>query len=564
MSKAVLYTLAQAAAVGEPELATQPAAAFDPLQRPFVKLAVKRAIAKARASTKSENGEHILRLAFLQTHGSAPQSVDDEEAVKAAFEQKARPFETAKKPTRVVTMIVVALGLLGIAGGLYLKFRASDDERFLKSPLGLAFSLPLSRYSTGQDAKADDARLEILSEPVKDQIGDKAFSMLEDALDARGAFVGSKEPFPIAAKAASSKGAAFNEALEKKGLPAFLVLEPLQTDVGVKKLIYYAYHVQERAELGVGDQKLKVVWGYRMDDAGGFGWVSINVPQGSDYAVVNLSEKSELWTQLIVPHIVRQTASGQITQGAPEEMTALEKRLRTVMKDELRECVKIEDAAVERIASLLEQRHDRYVSVEKSFKIVLDKKTVFQNPTKRVELDKMRNDPLVDEAIRWDDKLRDEYEPVTKAIAPFAALDEEIFLYGLLLERSNKPQEAGPDAVDTSKFAGRYRTAGMLSAFGHERACYALDLHQFVFQALQDKTSWGRREARVAALSGILGELGLATVDQWYDGRLDEKLLATALDEALRKKPGELRAAAKAAYVKEFGADPEMYKREKK
>ena len=168
MSKAVLYTLAQAAMVGVPELATQPAAAFDPLQRPFVKLAVKRAISRARATTKSENGEHILRLAFLQTHGSAPAAVDDEEAVKTAFEQRSKLFENALKPTRRVTMLVLLATLAGIGVGAWLVFRPSADERFLKSPLGIAFGLPLSRYSTGQDAKAEDSRRDILSEPVKD------------------------------------------------------------------------------------------------------------------------------------------------------------------------------------------------------------------------------------------------------------------------------------------------------------------------------------------------------------------------------------------------------------
>lgn len=572
MRDSVLYTLAQAATAGMPELATQPASVFDPLLRPFIKMQVRSAITKASTSTKLSNGEHILRLAFLQKLGPLPKdvSVDDEAAVTTAFEASSKPWEQTRKPRRLITLLV-ALGILAGAGLLlFLKLRPSNEARFISSPLGIALAEPLTRFSDGNaSSKREAARKDILAEPVRKQIGDEAFKLLEIALDGPSEFTTSKNPPEEDGKVLADKAKAFNEALEKQKIPGFLGVDSAARKDDTRTAGLFAMQVHERAKVTVNDKTLDVTWGYRLDE-GRVGRARVARPLGADWAFVNLDTVANIWPKLIIPTVMLQKPSGNMKE-ASKEMMDFEKLVGKIIREDIRSCVGVDDATMERLTDEIQQRDDRYKQVEKNFKLEdkMDKPTIFQTPAARVELNKMKDDALVAEALEWDDRLRSDYDPITKVLAPFARAEEELYLYGLLAEekivadtpKEDTPDEDDPDAPRPPNSGPKLLTstislAGRLAALSRESKCYKLEsayhLYQSVIYLMKED---------VYLLGSLLGELGLATHETWGARGINQTLLGSTLTEALGKSPAEIRAAAAKAYEKWFGHGPMEYKR---
>lgn len=571
MRDAVLYTLAQAATAGMPELATQPASVFDPLLRPFIKMQVRAAITRASTSTKLANGEHILRLAFLQKLGPLPKDVgpDDEAAVTKAFDAGAKPWEQTRKPRRLLTLLV-ALGVLAGAGLLlFLKLRPSDEARFISSPLGLALAEPLTRFSDGNaSSKREAARKDILAEPVRKQIGDEAFKLLEIALDGPTEFTTSKNPPEEDGKVLADKAKAFNDALEKQKIPGFLGVEMSARKDDTRTAGLFAMQVHERAKVTVNDKTLDVTWGYRLDE-GRVGRARVARPLGADWAVVSLDVVANIWPKLIIPTVMLQKSSGSMKE-ASKEMLDFEKLVGKIIREDIRSCVGVDDATMERLTDEIQQRDDRYKQVEKNFKLEdkMDKPTIFQTPAARVELNKMKDDALVAEALEWDDRLRSDYDPISKVLAPFARAEEEFYLYGLLAEekivdgasKEDAPEEEDPDAPRRSPspklLSSTISLAGRLAALSRDSKCYKLEsayhLYQSVIYLMKED---------VLMLGSLLGELGLATHETWGTRGINQTLLGSTLTEALGKSPAELRAAAAKAYEKWFGHGPMEYKR---
>lgn len=572
MRDAVLYTLAQAATAGMPELATQPANVFDPLLRPFIKMQVRSAISKAASSTKLQNGEHILRLAFLQKLGPLPQEVgvDDEAAVSKAFEAQAKPWEQARKPRRLLTLLVAVSVLAGAGLLLYLKLRPSNEARFISSPLGLALAEPLTRFSEGNESsKREAARKDILAEPVRKQIGDDAFKLLEIALDGPSEFTTSKNPPEQDGKTLADKAKAFNEALEKQKIPGFLGVEANARKDDTRTAGLFALQVHERAKVTVNDKTLDVTWGYRLDE-GRAGRARVARPLGADWAVVNLDTVANIWPKLIIPTVMLQKASGNMKEAA-KELLDFEKLVGKIIREDIRSCVGVDDATMERLTDEIQQRDDRYKQVEKNFKLEdkMDRPTIFQTPAARVELNKMKDDPLVAEALEWDDRLRSDYDPITKVLAPFARAEEESYLYGLLAEEKivakSEPKEPEEDDLEARPRRGRrppvdtlstISLAGRLAALSREGKCPKLETAYHLYQSVLNLSP-----EDVMVLGSLLGELGLATDETWAPYGINQSLLGSTLAEALGKSPADIRAAAVKAYEKWFGHAPLEYKR---
>src|SRR5262249_20373178 len=94
LERATLDVLANAAEIGLPDAVDAPAVAYDPSLRPFLRRRVRRAVTGASARTTMTAGDHVLRLAFIGAHPSAPATLDpnDARAVGQTFDELASPY----------------------------------------------------------------------------------------------------------------------------------------------------------------------------------------------------------------------------------------------------------------------------------------------------------------------------------------------------------------------------------------------------------------------------------------------------------------------------------------
>lgn len=556
MRDAVLYTLAQAALGGSVELATAPASAADPLVRPFVRSQVKAAIEAARSMTKEPQDEHLLRLAFLIKLGPlAPGlSPDDVRGVAAAFASEAKRYEEPRRPRRSFTLAVLAC--LVAAGGVvaFFALRKPADARFLESSFGVALAEPLTELGLADETKKrEEAREAIVSDGVRSQLGDETFSLLQAALDAPDTYLQSKAPYEDATAELARTVDDLNDALEKDRVPAFLAVETREGDIGQRRAALYAFTVRQRADVSVRGASLRVMWGYRMDNIGA-GWLTVMHTPGSRWARVNLDIVSEVWSDLLVPVVLREKPSRIGGKSSGEDSRALEKTLRGILREDLRSCVGIDDATFARLADLIEQRDSRYEILKKQFKFYRGTLSAVQTPAARLRIARIGKDPMIDQALEYDARLRAEIDPLTKAIEPFALAAEERAVYAELTKEKLLPEHEalGSDGA----------IAGTLALISHPRTCYRFDLASVVLEIAGDWGQWGRAHPGVTVLDGLLTELELGGAKDWFpDKGFQEAGLAVALDKLMKKPEADVQKAAARAYKKLFGADPSDYVR---
>ncbi len=556
MRETVLYTLAQAALGGEAELATAPASAADPMLRPFVKAQVRSAIRAAREAAKGQGDEHVLKLAFLLKLGPlAPGlAADDARGVAAAFAAEAKPYEAPRKPSRVLTLLVLAGAVAAIGAVLFFKLRPAADARFVESPLGVALAEPLTELSLADETKKKEkARAEVLSDDVKSQLGDETFALLQTAIDAPDVYLQSKSEYEAASADLAKSVDDLDDALEKAQIPAFLAVEPREGSIGQRRATLHAFVVRERADVSVRGANVKVVWGYRLDNLGS-GWFTVMRTPGSSWVRVNLDMVSEVWSDLLVPVLARDKPSRIGGKSSHEDTRALEKTIRTAMRDDLRTCVGIDDPTFARLADAIEQRDSRFEILKDKFKFYRGTFSVVLTPATRKGIQKIGEDAMIDQALDWDSRLRTELDALTKAIEPFALVAEERGVYAeLTKEKFLAEHEA---------LAGDGVVAGTLAVLSHPRRCYRFDLAHVVLEMLGDFREWRRTHPAVTVLGGLLGELGLGAAADWFPEKgLDEPALMVALDKLMQKPEGDVQAAAKRAYRTYFGADPAAYER---
>jgi hypothetical protein len=559
MRDLVLYTLAQAALGGEIELATAPASAADPLLRPLVRARVRSAVAAARGATKVAADDHVLRLAFLLALGPlAPGlSADDQRGVASAFAVDAKPYEAPRAPSRKISLAVLGMVLALVGLAAYIKLRPSADARFLESPLGVAFADPLTELGLADETKKHEkARGEILSDGVRSQLGKETFGLLEAAIAAPEAYRQSKAPYEEASGDLAQTIDALNDAFEKDAVPAFLAADPREGSIGQRDTVLYGYNVRERANVTVRGATVKVMWGYRVDNLGA-GWGTVMRSPGSSWARVNLDIVSEVWSDLLVPVVVREKPSVIGEKSMPEELRSLEKVLRTAMREDLRSCVGIDDETLARVTDAIEQRESRHDILKKRFKFHRGTSSVFQTPAARNAIAKIADDPMIEQALEWDSRLRADAEPLTKTLEPFALVAEERALYAELTKERLLPEYEA--------LGGDARVAGTLALLSHPRRCYRFDLAHVIFDLLADWSRWEQAHPSLTILSGLLGELELGTPDKWFSVRgVGIRAVSEALEKVMKMPEADVQQAAKRAYRRYFGGDPSAYERTKR
>jgi hypothetical protein len=307
VDRATLDVLAHGAYVGILEAVLVPVSAHDPLLRPAIRRRVEAALDKARAKTKREDAEHVLRLAFLLAHPDAPSELaaDDDKAVGELFEKLAAPLlpaparsrtpgpagayreaaaerasveeEAPRLRKRRFWPATTAVGLLVLAGAATAAAVAivpslvpTPKERFQKTALGAALGDDLSTVvanagPSGDAAAVDASMARLTSAAVKRQAGDDAIVRLTEALDAVPAVTGS--PLEDVDEAAAPVFRAVNqanEALRARGVPALLHAYA-SGSAGKYRVWLTSYFVERRSGLEVGGLAVDVAWGRRLD-----------------------------------------------------------------------------------------------------------------------------------------------------------------------------------------------------------------------------------------------------------------------------------------------------------
>lgn len=580
MSDKLLYVLAQAGYAGEMEYALMPARVADPLARPFLKSAVRSAIKRAEAATKEQKSDHVLRLAFLLEAKKAPTGEganDDVEAVRAAFLEHAKPYETTRKTSYLFTPLL-AVGVLAAAGTVaYLKLRPSANESFMSSPFAIAVGQPLTDFVGAK--KHDEGKKILLSDPVKDQLGD-TWGLWKDTIEGPSKLYESGANFADVAKTIQKTTSDLNDALAKKKLPVYVSLQPKEAS---KSHSFIAFEVVDRASVKVGDKDVRVVEGYRMDDVDD-GWQLVDQSEGSDWVRVNLSLYSHYWLDLIAPSVYRGKPISVLTTAG--DGPKLDKALSTAFKGEINQCVGLDDQALDALSVAVEERRPRFENIAKKFKSYDDtprNKPIFLTPAVRSDMTKA----LKDEAnplLEWEDRVRARVADYSKVLVEFARADEYAWIYGHQnFETPIEPPPADDSARQRKRGANvaKYNDlAGWLAFLASKPKCYRLGLSYAILQAARTREGAGGRDVRTLrelaadfpdfpadwvfdkALTMTDGPLGvdLALFLVLSELALDTNPVsgATAL---LKKSDDEIQAAAAKAYEKRFGHAPKPYAR---
>ncbi|MFO0616270.1 MAG: hypothetical protein U0414_26990 [Polyangiaceae bacterium] len=575
MSDKLLYVLAQAGYAGEMEYALMPARVADPLLRPVLKSSVRSAIKRAEAATKEQKSDHVLRLAFLLEAKKVPEgtSNDDVGAIQAAFAEHAKPYEAVRKTSWSMTPLLVVAGLAAGGTVAYLQLKPTANESFMSSPFAIAVAQPLTDFVGAK--KHEDGKKILLSDPVKDQLGD-TWPLWRDTIEGPAKLYESGANFPEVAKAVQKTTSDLNDALAKKKLPVYVSLQPKEAS---KSHTFIAFEVVDRATAKIGDKSLRIVEGYRMDDVDD-GWQLVAQSEGSDWVRVNLSLYSHYWLDLIAPSVYRGKPISTVPTSG--EGPKLDKALSAAFKGEINQCIGLDDKALDALSVAVEERRPRFETIAKKFKAYDDaprNKPIFLTPAVRADMTKA----LKDEAtplLEWEDKVRAKVTDYSKVLVEFARADEHAWIYAHQNLETPPPPPKGDEGQDRPKrpmLAPKYNDlAGWLAFLASKPKCYRLGLSYVILLATKPHEGGTKTVAELQqdfpdfpadwvfdkgltlidgpggldlAVYLVLGELGLDT---------NPLVGATAL---LKKTDEEIQAAAQKAYEKRFGHAPTAYAR---
>lgn len=587
MSDRLLYVLAQAGYAGEMEYALMPARVADPLVRPFLKGAVRSAIKRAESATKEQKSDHVLRLAFLLEAKKARPAVladganDDVDAVKAAFVEHAKPYETPRKTSYLLTPLL-AVGILAGAGTVaYLKLKPTANESFMSSPFAIAVAQPLTDFVGPK--KHEEGKKILLSDPVKDQLGD-TWGLWKDTIEGPAKLYESGANFAEAAKAVQKTTSDLNDALAKKKLPVYVSLQPKEAS---KSHTFISFEVVDRASVKVGDKALRVVEGYRMDNVDD-GWQLLAQSEGSDWVRVNLSLYSHYWLDLIAPSVYRGKPISTLPSSG--DGPKLEKALAAAFKGEINTCIGLDDKALDALSIAVEERRPRFDNIAKKFKSYDDtprNKPIFLTPAVRYDM----TTALKDEAnplMEWEDKVRAMVGDYSKVLVEFARADEFAWIYAK--QNLETPPPPGNDENTGRPKRGanvaKYNDlAGWLAllASGPSRGgpkCYRFALSYAILNMAKARDSAGGADTR--SLKELANDFRDFPADWVFDKALTMSDGPTGVDLALflvltelaldtdpilggaallKKTDEEIQAAAAKAYEKRFGHPPTAYAR---
>ncbi len=595
LENATLDVLARAAEIGLPEAAGVPASSYDPFLRPFIRKNVRRAIADASAATKSARGDHVLRLAFLRAHPSAPAAIDpdDARAVNDAFEALAKPFlperpaakpappgggayrvapadrsaeaiEAPPRPKRkawpvTLSLIAVLIASALVTGTLVVGpyVLPSPMQRFGRTPFGKALGEPLTDAVVAAGAKGTatrrtETRAAMLSPEIEKQIGAAAYGDLTSMLDAiPDAVRSSAESTDDALRPLLVHLNALDADLAKAHVPALLHAYASGTS-GKRSVWVTSYFVEDRSEILVGDQPRRAARGRRMDE---LNLLDSALYKGDleDWAIVSLDHMDEQLVQVLLTPLAKGTPMGpeEWSDADKSPSAELARTASALVTSEVRAFAKLEPADAQTLHSAIARRNDAMVSMNKMGIDVEATSRIRLSPSLVRNLDRMSGTAfekkLADEVLRIDGRMKVYARPLAPVIAELARIQEDQFA-GRLAEQKTK--EAGTD-VPVSRHDAIL--AAMLGVLARPQPCPRLALWLDIRTAKDAHAAWDDRNAANKALAAVADALAIppAGPDETFADAFARR--AKALLEA---PPSKLREAATKAHANELGRPP--------
>jgi hypothetical protein len=476
LERATLEVLARAAEIGLPEFATVPVGAYDPFFRPILKKRVVRAVdaATKRTTRTTKDGEHILRLAFLAMHPSAPPIPDpnDERIVREAYESLAAPFLPPKPPQKhadkggayrggaaerepgditapprpkrkfwPITTSLVALivaGALGSAAFFIVPFFIPTPyEKFQASPAGKALGDSLTDYIAntphGDPDKRNAARNAIKNSTVEKQLGKDTAASFATVLDAQMTSSSSDaaavdEAIAPLAKAVND----FDQRVADQHLPVHLH-SYASGQRGHRNVWVTSYFVENREILSIGEEKFKVAWVRRLD--------SLNLTDSALY-----KGTQEEWALVSLPHMDEELVEVVLTPLSfnkpmgPEEYTEKDQGPRAMLArtasqqvtTELRKVANITPDDAKGLENAISHRNDALVGLAKSGVSINATPRIWLSPAlvHRLEATKEKGGweaKLAGEALRMNERIKAHAKPLLPVVNEIATIEEEQF-----------------------------------------------------------------------------------------------------------------------------------------
>lgn len=598
LKQATLDVLARAAEIGLPEAAGVPASAHDPFLRPIIRKNVRRAIADASAATRSPRGDHVLRLAFLRAHPSAPAGIDpdDARAVADAFEALAKPYlperpastpahvsaqgsayrvsardrdqdaiEAPPRPKRkpwpvtfsVLGMLVVSA--LVVAGVVIAPYALpSSLQRFARTPFGKALGEPLTDVVVASGAKGSPARRSqtraAMSTPqIEKQIGAAAFADLDRLLDAIPEATRSPaESADDALRPLLDHVNALDAELAKAHVPALLHVYASGYP-GKRSVWVTSYFVEDRSEVTIDDLTLRIARGRRLDE--------LNLRDSAlykgdleDWAIVSLDHIDEQLVQVLLTPLAKGTPMGpeewRDTDRSPQaELARVASKL---VASEVFAYAKLDAEAALTLHSAIARRNDAMVSMNKMGLDVEATSRIRLSPSLVRNLERWEGTSferkLAGEVLRIDSRMKVYAKPLAPVIAELARIQEDQFA-GRLAARKTK--EAGADVMVSRHDA---MLASMLAALSRPQPCPRLALWLDIRLANDAYAPWEDRHAAQKALMALFDALGTPAAGP-------DEPFAVRAKALLEAPPEKLREAAAKAHATELGRPPPVLSR---
>lgn len=591
LENATLDVLARAAEIGLPEAAGVPATAYDPLLRPIIRKNVRRAIAGASAATRSPRGDHVLRLAFLRAHPSAPPGLDpdDARAVSDAFEALAKPYLPDRRPPKearpeggayrvsaedrrepldlpppakrkpwpltfsVLGMLLVsALVTAGVVIAPYAL--PSPLQRFANTPFGRSLGEPLTDAvvaggTKGSPARRSQTRAAMLTPDIEKQIGPAAFGDLSSLLDAiPDAVRSSAENTDDAMRPLLGHVNAVNADLAKARVPA--LLHAYASGFSGKRSVWVtSYFVEDRSEITVDGQSLRIARGRRLDE---LNLLDSALYKGDfeDWAIVSLDRLDEQLVQVLLTPLAKGAPMGpeewRDTDKSPQ--AELARTASNLVTSELVAYAKLDRADAQTLHSAIARRNDAMVSLNKLGIDVEASSRIRLSPSLVRNLGRMNGTTferkLADEVLRIDSRMKVYAKPLAPVLAELARIQEDQFAGRLAAQ---KTKEVGAE-VDVSRHDAIL--ASILAVLARPQPCPRLALWLDIRAANDSHLSWEERRAAQMALDALFDALDLAPAGP---DEYPPDAFARRAKDLLEVPAAKLREAAAKAHAGKLG-----------
>jgi hypothetical protein len=596
LERSTLHVLAALAEIGLPEALNVPVATFDPILRPLLRKSVKHAIAEATNRADSMPVEHVLRLAFVLRHADCPTQLhaNDERAVLQAYRKLSAPFtgipadqalrpgpgayrtsadphadHVSIGPTRKarlfwpITSPLVALTLAGAMGvaAWYAApyFVPTPEERFRKTALGKTLDEPLTDYvSQVGHHNGVEAKARLLTPEVEREIGSRAFTALEKAVDLVPETTVSFDPSVDSASGPLFASLnALNGELYEAHEPA-LVLGYVQGGAPQRAVWLTSYFVERRDELTIDGVPMRTAWGRRID--------ALNLVDDALYKAY-----AEDWTVLSVDRVEEELVKlllAPMANGAPlgpREYDVADKSPKAELARVIGPLLAQEMEAKAHVTSDDATRALRALLARNAAAFDLGRKGYSLEATSRLQLppwlvrrllrakaEHPGEGALLDEVLRTNDRMAVYRQSIAPAVHELAFLEEEEFTGRLYYEQHLGDAELPRlgEAGATKKM--RAVASAELALLTRPQSCPRLALWRVASMAY-DPLSSGDFAIGVVLAKALYDELGIPVPEAAAGA---DEAYARILEHVMGMPENDVRAAALRAYVKLFDAPP--------